>query len=512
MKNRLLALFMTAVLLLTAIGPVYAAETDAPDGVPETPASAGKEESSEGEEAPSEDEEPSEEKKEDSEEGEPSKDEEETPEEGEDAEEPEVPDLEAGTVVAGVSLVSDRHIAYALGNGKAMASFNPWREVTRAEAAVMLFRLLPDETPVPSPGAVSFTDVPDTAWYADAVRTLGALGVMRPGETECNTGEAITRGEFIRYLACFFPLRDDAQQFPDVPADSPDAPYIRSARAYGWTLGDKDGLFHPENTITRAELTVMVNRALGRVADKAYIDRTHPTFYVDVSPDLWFYYDIIEASVYHTHTSEGSAESWTNHTAKQNVPPVGFQLVDGWLYYYSANQGDVLRNTNYEGHDFNAAGRFTSGNDSLDAKLRTIVLNKTNSSMTQEQMLRALYVYTRDSFTYLRRPAYEFGAQGYMMEDALRILNTGYGNCYCYASLFWYLSRWIGYDARIYSGTVGQNRAPHSWVEITMDGTSYIFDTELEMAYRLKKRYDVNLYKFNDTRNSWRYVRPEQPS
>ena len=66
MKNRLLALFMTAVLLLTAIGPVYAAETDAPDGVPETPASAGKEESSEGEEAPSEDEEPSEEKKEDS--------------------------------------------------------------------------------------------------------------------------------------------------------------------------------------------------------------------------------------------------------------------------------------------------------------------------------------------------------------------------------------------------------------------------------------------------------------
>ena len=42
-----------------------------------------------------------------------------------------------------------------------------------------------------------------------------------------------------------------------------------------------------------------------------------------------------------------------------------------------------------------------------------------------------------------------------------------------------------------------------------MDGKNYIFDTELEMAYRRKKRFDVNLYKFYDAGNSWNYRRPQ---
>ena len=141
-------------------------------------------------------------------------------------------------------------------------------------------------------------------------------------------------------------------------------------------------------------------------------------------------------------------------------------------------------------------------------KLHAIVVSKTSSAMSQEEMLRALYLYTRDSFTYLRRPAYAFGAADFMQEDALRILNTGYGNCYCYASLLWYLTRWIGYDSVIYSGTVGSNRAPHSWVEIAFDGRYYIFDSELEMAYRRKKRFDIDLYKFYDYDNRWQYRRP----
>ena len=70
-------------------------------------------------------------------------------------------------------------------------------------------------------------------------------------------------------------------------------------------------------------------------------------------------------------------------------------------------------------------------------------------------------------------------------------------------------SRWIGFDSVIYSGTVGQNRAPHSWVEIQFDGKWYIYDTELEMAYHRKGRYDINLYHFIDRGNGWRYVRPK---
>lgn len=412
------------------------------------------------------------------------------------------PEKEA-EIPAGITLVTDRHIPFAFGDGGTLPAFKPWREITRAQAAQMLLRLLPEEVAVD----VTYTDVAPDAWYAAAAGTMGTLGVMRDGGEEFLPEELITRGEFVRYVASFFPLRQDAELFEDVSPDSPDAPYIRSARAAGWALGKGDGTFHPGENITRAEAAVLLNRALGRTADREYIDAVHPAFYVDVSPSHWFYYDVMEASVAHEHAG-GQEERWTGHTPRENVPADGFHLVDGWLYCYDSARGDILRSESRGNFPFDAAGHFTSGSAELDGKLHAIVVSKTNSSMTQEEMLRALYLYTRDSFTYLRRPAYAFGANDFMQEDALRILNTGYGNCYCYASVLWYLSRWIGYDSVIYSGTVGSNRAPHSWVEINMDGRDYIFDAELEMAYRRKKRFDINLYKFYDVGNSWNYRRP----
>ncbi|MCI8841062.1 MAG: hypothetical protein HFF96_11120 [Oscillibacter sp.] len=414
--------------------------------------------------------------------------------------------ITAGKVVAGISLSADSHIAYAQGSSGLFPSFNPTRQVTRAEAAQMLYRLLPPDAPASN---TAYADVPAGAWYAKAVSSLADLGVLEAQDGMLDTGRAVTRGEFVRYIACFFPLRTDGQLFPDVAEDDPNAPFIRSAQAYGWAQGGSDGLFHPDETINRAAAVVLLNRALGRTADRAYIDGHHPAFYVDVAPSSWYYYDVCEATVPHQHTASGGTESWTSHTAREAVPQNGIQLSDGWLYCYDSARGDVVRETLVGNHYFNINGRFTTGNNELDSWLHKIVLARTDSSQTQEQKLRALFLYTRDSFTYLRRPPYEMGVYDYMETDALRILDTGYGNCYCYASLFWYLSRWIGYDSVIYNGTVGVRRSPHSWVEINLNGKNYIFDTELEMAYRRKKRFDVNLYKFYDAGNSWNYRRPQ---
>lgn len=411
----------------------------------------------------------------------------------------------SGKVVAGVSLSADSHIAYAQGSSGLFPAFNPTRQVTRAEAAQMLYRLLSE---VPS-STGSYTDVPADAWYAKAVTALADLGVLEAQNGMLDTGRPVTRGEFTRYIACFFPLRTDGTLFPDVAEDDPNAPFIRSAQAYGWAQGGSDGLFHPGETISRAAAVVLLNRCLGRTADQTYISQHHPAFYVDVAPSSWYYYDVMEATVPHQHTGSGSTERWTSHTARTALPKDGVQMADGWLYCYDSARGDVVRDAVVGTHYFNINGRFSTGNNELDSWLHKIVLARTNSSQTQEQKLRAVYLYTRDSFTYLRRPPYEMGVYDYMETDALRMLETGYGNCYCYASLFWYLSRWIGYDATIYNGTVGVRRSPHSWVEIQLNGRNYIFDTELEMAYRRKKRFDINLYKFYDAGNSWNYRRPQ---
>ena len=448
MKTRWISLFLGMVLLLSLSVPVSAVQTEEPEEqeTEETSEPEGQEEG------------------------------------------PETP--------CGMTLVTDRHIPYLYGSGGAFPNFNPWRNVTRAEAAQMLFRLLP-ETPELT---VTYEDVPEGAWYAEAVRAMGSLGVMRAGEELFQSGEEITRGEFVRCVASFFPLETGARLFPDVPADSPDAPYILSARAAGWVQGSGDGLFHPDDAITRAQAAVLLNRALGRSGDQDYISAVHPAFYLDVPPDSWFYADVLEASVAHDWDGSGGQERWTSHTARTDTPAEGFHVVNG----------DILRNTQVGGLPLNAAGRFTSGNAELDRRLRDIVLSETSEGMTREEMLRALYLFVRDTkdFKYRKRPTYAMGASDFMEADALLLLETGRGNCYCYASVFWYLARWAGYDAVIYSGLVGRNASPHSWVEIEFDGVYYIFDAELEMSYLRKGRTDVDLYKFLDADNNWRYVRP----
>ena len=85
------------------------------------------------------------------------------------------------------------------------------------------------------------------------------------------------------------------------------------------------------------------------------------------------------------------------------------------------------------------------------------------------------------------------------------MLTTGRGNCYCYAGVFYYLARQLGYPAVPISGNVGTARSPHGWVEIDFDGVTYIYDTELEMAYRKKGIYYYDFYRMSYASIPWAY-------
>ncbi len=63
--------------------------------------------------------------------------------------------------------------------------------------------------------------------------------------------------------------------------------------------------------------------------------------------------------------------------------------------------------------------------------------------------------------------------------------DNGKGNCYVMAATFAEMARLLGYDARQISGLVplgdlsgNFDYGPHSWVEIDMDGTTYVFDPD----------------------------------
>ena len=206
-------------------------------------------------------------------------------------------------------LLTEQHNTYLYGypNG----SFGPNSQMTRAEAAQMFYNLLLNKD---IPVITSFNDVADGAWYAPAVNVLASLGIIKGvGNNEFAPNRAITRAEFAA-IATRFAKKDErgSAGFYDVNTNNWFYSSVLTAVNYGWINGYSDNTFRPENTITRAEVTAIVNRMLDRAGDTAYA-AAHPNAikqFTDVSRLFWGYSDIIEATNAHDYSRSGSKEIW----------------------------------------------------------------------------------------------------------------------------------------------------------------------------------------------------------
>ena len=189
-------------------------------------------------------------------------------------------------------------------------TFGPDRNMTRAEVAQMFYALLLDQN---ISYTENFSDVPSDAWYAEAVNTLAALGMIdgypdgtfRPDAT-------ITRAEFcVIALAFAYEPESFDCSFYDVSVNDWFYDYVAQATSYGWISGGS-GAFRPNDAITRAEVSVIVNNMLGRVADEDYVDRHEDelTTFPDVTSSYWAYYSIMETTNSHDYTKSNGTENW----------------------------------------------------------------------------------------------------------------------------------------------------------------------------------------------------------
>lgn len=165
----------------------------------------------------------------------------------------------------------------------------------------MFYNLLLDQN---IPTTVRFEDVPDSAWYADAVHALASLGMIGgTGNGRFEPDRAITRAEFSAIATRFAKQTTAARtSFADVPETHWAYQYINVAAAYGWVSGYGGNLFGPNDQITRAQAATMVNRMLGRLCDKAAIDRGEGRSFPDVTDAHWAWYQIGEAATEHGFT------------------------------------------------------------------------------------------------------------------------------------------------------------------------------------------------------------------
>ena len=206
-------------------------------------------------------------------------------------------------------LETDKHNAFL--SGYPDGSFQADKNMTRAEVAQMFYALLLDKNVTITK---TFSDVEDDAWYATAVNTMASLGMLGGYPDGTFRPDApITRAEFAAIALAFaYDPASASCSYTDVSANAWYYTYVAQATTYGWIGGYPDGSFRPNNSITRAEVAVIVNNMLGRNADESYIDRNADKLvsFVDLSKNHWAYYTIMEATNTHDYTTSSNGESW----------------------------------------------------------------------------------------------------------------------------------------------------------------------------------------------------------
>lgn len=262
-------------------------------------------------------------------------------------------------------------------------------------------------------------------------------------------------------------------------------------------------------TVTRGEFALVVNVLTRRGMESGVVLVEKEGMPLDLPVSHKACAALLEASQEHSHSQEDT--SWEDVAKEKQYTP-GFMNIAGWLYYVSED-GTVVRDTQIGELTFGADGRFTSSDAALDATVAGILAEiiTNNPDAPRIDILRRAFEYSRDSFVYLRRSAYEFGATGWEIEDAKKMFDTAKGNCYNFAASFWALARGLGYEAKCISGTMTKTDQPHSWVEIVMeDGKPYIFDPQMEYAYVHERDiFDKDMFMVTYAAGAWwNYKRP----
>lgn len=190
------------------------------------------------------------------------------------------------------------HKAYVAGYPD--GTFKPGKSLTRAEMATILSRVGIGGTPVTD--ATAYPDIRSTHWAQGAIREATEKGLMKGfTDGQFHPEQSITRAEMAAVVSRWLHL--EAQEgtlltgLADISGHWGEKDMSLVVQA-GIMKGMPDGTFRPNQPLTRAEAVTVINRILKRGPLEGV---TVPTWQ-DVAADHWAYGDIEEASLDHAYT------------------------------------------------------------------------------------------------------------------------------------------------------------------------------------------------------------------
>ena len=243
--------------------------------------------------------------------------------------------------------------------------------------------------------------------------------------------------------------------------------------------------------------------------------------YGDMSVDEW---DYINSKWYHFYNSGEMETGWTYYKNnwyylspygdmsvnewdyinsnwyyfdKNGIMQTGWFLYNGnWYYLYPANNnagksiGAMAQNTTIDGYFISQDGIWINDEAYQGAYS---VLNQVGWNLWSAYNWSANLPYVN----YSNDPSP--GSRDF----AIHGFQTKTGDCYVMAATFYYMAKALGYDAHQIAGYVplrGGGQGVHSWVEIDMDGSTYVFDPDF--THETKRNGYQITYGMSGT---WRY-------
>ncbi|MDR0570583.1 MAG: InlB B-repeat-containing protein [Clostridiales Family XIII bacterium] len=225
--------------------------------------------------------------------------------------------------------ISD-HVAYVIGYPD--GTVRPKQSITRGEVTTVLYRLLLDDVRnnywmEKNP----FPDVTYDRFYFVPVSVMSEMGVVKGyPEGDFRPNGSITRAELSAVIARFARLmalqpKNDLT-FTDIEKHWAETDILLAA-SIGWLKGDGNGLFRPNDNITRAEFIAIMNRVLERGVDSEEDMLPAMIHWVDnADKAAWYYFDVQEATNSHDFdrktaqdpTLGFALEHWKNLTANRD--------------------------------------------------------------------------------------------------------------------------------------------------------------------------------------------------
>ncbi len=194
-------------------------------------------------------------------------------------------------------------------------TIRPEGNITRAEVAVIFYRLLSDDSRSEFwSSANPFSDVEKGMWYNNQISTLYNAGILSgyPDGT-FKPSQPITRAEIATIAAAFFDVAGDGytgeDHFSDISASWANE-FINIAAENGIIHGYPDGTFRPSQPITRAETVTVINHLLKRSPHKDHLLDNMKVFPDNMDTDKWYYAAVQEAANSHIYYQNGSYELW----------------------------------------------------------------------------------------------------------------------------------------------------------------------------------------------------------